>query len=259
MQDASTPQSKEEEGIINLLKIAEFEPTLICTPALPNEFENVNLVEVLIDEMEEFCKNFIYDLRFISKAPIQLKMAKNCEFFVFRTPLLAIEHYIIKIGEPEKDKYPLVRIHSSCYTGDLLASLRCDCRDQLQESIKFIENAEGFNGGYVLYLMQEGRGIGLANKIKAYRLQQCEGLDTVDSNLAVGFKDDERNFSPAVKMLKFLNISEISLITNNPKKMEDLKKLGVEVHSTIRTVFAVNEYNESYLKVKEERMKHLFE
>ncbi len=259
LKGADLPKSSEEEYIIKLVKIAEFKPILVCTRSLPEEFENAKLTEVNTDEMKEFCENFIYDLRLVSKAPIQLKMANNCEFFVFRTPLLSIEHYVIKIGEPEKDKYPLVRIHSSCYTGDLLASLRCDCRDQLQETIKFIEKAEGFNGGYVLYLMQEGRGIGLANKIKAYYLQQCEGMDTVDSNLAVGFKDDERNFLPAVKMLNFFNVKEICLITNNPKKKQDLKALGIEVNSVIHTVFSVNEYNQNYLKVKEQKMGHSFQ
>ena len=171
---------------------------------------------------------------------------------------MAIEHYIIKIGNPEKDKAPLVRIHSSCYTGDLLASLRCDCREQLQETIKFIAENKEYNGGYVLYLMQEGRGIGLENKIEAYRLQQEGGLDTVDSNLALGFGEDERNFTPAFKLLQFLKIKDICLITNNPKKGEDIKHFGINVVKTIPTFFKPNEYNSEYLHIKETRMNHSF-
>lgn len=254
----STTEEPALNEVLELLKIAELEPILAEVETLPEMFQGMEVFEANLRETLEFKKNFIYELKLVAEAPIQLKYAENCEFFVFRTPLLAIEHYIIKIGNPEKDKTPLVRIHSSCYTGDLLASLRCDCRDQLQEAIKFINTAEGFNGGYVLYLMQEGRGIGLANKIHAYKLQQKDGLDTVESNLALGFLDDERSFAPAAKMLHFLNINEVCLITNNPKKAEDLEKLEIKVKNRIHTFFSPNEHNKEYLEVKQEKMGHSF-
>ena len=248
-----------EKDILSLAKIAELVPILIRVKTLPEDFNKVEIAVLEEGEIKEFISEFIYDLRFASRAPIALKNAKQAEFFVFETPIFNKEHYVIKIGNPEKDKNPLVRIHSSCYTGDLLASLRCDCRDQLQETIKFIDTAEGFNGGYIFYLMQEGRGIGLKNKIEAYRLQQEEGLDTVDSNLALGYLEDERNFIPAVKMMKVFDINNIVLITNNPKKANDLNDLGVRVEKTIHTVFAQNEYNKDYLKIKKTRMLHDFE
>ena len=257
-QNANLPQNKEEEKLIEITKLLEFQPVLIAFTSLPDDFNNIAINEIKHQEMESFILEFKNELHFFEKSPIQLKIAKNCEFYVFKTAYLDREHYIIKINNPEKDKIPLVRIHSSCYTGDLLASLRCDCRDQLQESIKFISNNPNFDGGYILYLMQEGRGIGLANKIKAYKLQQTQGLDTVDSNLALGFKDDERDFAPAVKMLEFLKINEIFLLTNNPKKVQDLKNLGINVKENINTVFAKNEYNEDYLQIKQDRMHHSF-
>ncbi len=250
--------TQDEEELLNFVKFLELEPILVETSTLPNQLTGNDFMQLNPEELANFIKNDAFDLKFVAKSPIQLKMAKECEFFVLKEEYLQKEHYIIKIKNPESDKSPLVRVHSSCYTGDLLGSLRCDCGDQLQESIKFINNHPDFNGGYILYLMQEGRSIGLANKIKAYKMQQIDGLDTVESNLSLGFKDDERNFKLALNCLKFLNLKEVCLITNNPKKSEDLTKLGINVVKTVRTVFSQNQYNESYLKVKEEKMHHSF-
>lgn len=247
-----------EIHLLNLLKTLELLPILIKVETLPDDFENEEILQTNEEEIINFTSNFIYDIKLASKAPIALKNAQQAEFFVFSTLVFNKEHYVLKIGNPEKDEYPLVRIHSSCYTGDLLASLRCDCRDQLQETIKLISENKDFHGGYILYLMQEGRGIGLKNKIEAYRLQQQEGLDTVDSNLAIGYLEDERSFIPAVKMMQFFNINNIVLITNNPKKITDLTSLGINVSKTMHTVFAQNEYNKDYLKIKEVRMLHNF-
>ncbi len=258
LPNSKLPDHEIENELLNLLKFLELSPILVAVENLPEEFSQIPLNEVKEGEITNFLSEFIFDLKLVSNAPIQLKMAVDCQFYLFRAKFLPLEHYVIKIGAPERDESPLVRVHSSCYTGDLLASLRCDCRDQLQESIKFISKAEGFSGGYILYLMQEGRGIGLANKIKAYNFQQLEGLDTVESNLKLGFKDDERSFLPAIKMLEFFKVNSISLITNNPKKAQDMEKLGIKVEKTIHTIFAINEYNESYLKVKEEKMGHSF-
>jgi GTP cyclohydrolase II len=251
-------ETKEEEKLLELIKLLEIEPILFSFEALPEELKNININNLTIEEIDIFTKNYHDDISLISQSPIQLKMAEKCEFYVFQTKYLTKEHYVIKIKNPEKDEVPLIRIHSSCYTGDLLASLRCDCRDQLQESIKSIHSNPNFHGGYILYLMQEGRGIGLANKIKAYKMQQIDNLDTVDSNLALGFKDDERNFKIGVKILEFFNIKEVCLLTNNPKKSQDLEALGIKVKSTISTVFAENKYNKEYLKIKQNRMKHSF-
>ena len=250
-----------EAEFLKLCKLAEIEPIGVCVTgnALQNNGAGPdNILYITAQDLQEYVENFQYKLRLIAESKITLKSAKEAYFYVFKTIYGGYEHYAIRVKNPKLDRAPLVRIHSSCYTGDLLASLRCDCRDQLQDAIEFIDNNNDYNGGFILYIMQEGRGIGLANKINAYNLQQTHNLDTVESNLALGFDEDERSFVPAKAMLDFFGITEISLITNNPKKSEDLKNFGINVAQTIPTVFHPNQYNESYLKTKEDQMGHTF-
>jgi GTP cyclohydrolase II len=147
-----------------------------------------------------------------------------------------------------------VRIHSECHTGDVWGSLRCDCRDQLEESIKYIA-ARPF--GVVLYLKQEGRGIGLINKLKAYHLQDL-GLDTVEANQALGFPPDKRDYGVAARMIELLRIRTVIVLTNNPEKIDGLKKEGVEVVGRQPLVVPSNPFNHGYLKTKRDRMGHLY-
>jgi GTP cyclohydrolase II len=144
------------------------------------------------------------------------------------------------------------RIHSECLTGDAIGSLRCDCRDQLEVALRRIAAEEC---GLVLYLRQEGRGIGLLNKIRAYELQD-RGLDTVEANLALGFRDDEREYSIAAHMLHSLRIGSIRLLTNNPRKVNDLTALGIKVSGRLPHVIPPNEYNRFYLETKASRSGH---
>ncbi len=148
-----------------------------------------------------------------------------------------------------------VRVHSECLTGDALGSLRCDCRDQLTEALKAIGKMEK---GIVLYLRQEGRGIGLTNKIRAYGLQD-HGYDTVDANLALGFRDDERDYSVAAHMLISLQVKSIQLMTNNPKKINELTKHGINVVKRIPHIIPPNEYNEFYLQTKANKSNHMID
>jgi GTP cyclohydrolase II len=160
----------------------------------------------------------------------------------------------IRIGDPDPQAGPvLVRLHSSCLTGDLLGSLRCDCGDQLRGAIREIAAA---GGGVLLYLAQEGRDIGLINKLRAYALQDL-GADTVDANTTLGFDDDERVYYPAAEMLRQLGISRVRLLTNNPTKIDQLAACGVEVVERVRHVFASNTHNERYLATKIARSGHL--
>jgi GTP cyclohydrolase II len=147
------------------------------------------------------------------------------------------------------------RLHSECLTGDAIGSLRCDCRDQLEVALRRIATLER---GLVLYMRQEGRGIGLVNKIKAYHLQDG-GLDTVDANLALGFRDDERDYEVAAHMLASLNVGSIRLLTNNPRKIQELGKLGVKISGRIPHVIPATEWNRFYLETKAERSGHLIE
>ena len=161
----------------------------------------------------------------------------------------------IVMGEPAKQKLaPLVRMHSSCFTGDLLNSLRCDCGDQLELALKMVAN-EG--NGVVVYLPQEGRGIGLAQKIKAYALQD-QGMDTVEANHALGFKSDMRDYGVGIQILKDIGLSQVRLLTNNPKKTEafNLRGFGLEVIDQVPILPPVNEHNAQYLATKREKMGH---
>jgi GTP cyclohydrolase II len=162
------------------------------------------------------------------------------------------EHAALLKGEPwDRDEIP-VRLHSECLTGDAIGSLRCDCRDQLEASLRFIGEQEE---GVLLYLRQEGRGIGLVNKIRAYALQDA-GLDTVEANQALGFRDDERDYGVAAHMLSLLGVPSIRIITNNPRKIAGLEKYGVRITDRIPLVVPPNEHNVFYLSTKARRSGH---
>ena len=162
------------------------------------------------------------------------------------------EHLAITKGKTAKN--PLVRIHSQCLTGDALSSLRCDCGEQLGRSIQMIAQ----EGGILLYLQQEGRGIGLFNKIAAYH-HQDQGLDTVEANTKLGFKDDVRDYRIAIEILKDLGITSLRLLTNNPRKVQQLEKAGIKVAQRVPLLIAPNSVNAGYLMVKKNKLGHYLE
>ena len=170
----------------------------------------------------------------------------------FRQKSNGLEHMALIKGEWTADEAVLVRVHSSCATGDILGSMRCDCGEQLHKSLEMIE-AEG--KGVVIYMQQEGRGIGLMNKIAAYKLQE-EGLDTIDANIHLGFKPDERDYGCGAQMLRHLGIHKMRLMTNNPTKRVGLEAYGLEIVENIPIEVTPNEYDYRYLKTKQERMGH---
>ena len=161
-------------------------------------------------------------------------------------------HLAIKKGSWQKDEPILVRVHSSCATGDILGSLRCDCGDQLHLALKMIEQA---GKGLVLYMNQEGRGIGLLNKLKAYKLQE-QGRDTVEANLELGFGMDERDYGVGAQILRHLNISKMKLMSNNPRKRAGLLGYGLEIVETLNIEVLPNEHNEKYLTTKRDKLGH---
>ncbi len=161
-------------------------------------------------------------------------------------------HMVLKKGTWQEDEPILVRVHSSCATGDIFGSCKCDCGDQLHHSMEMVEK-EG--KGLIVYMSQEGRGIGLVNKLKAYHLQE-QGLDTVEANLKLGFKADERDYGVGAQILRDLGVRKMRLITNNPVKRKGLEGYGLEIVETVPIVISPNEHNERYLKTKQERMGH---
>ena len=170
----------------------------------------------------------------------------------FRQTATGLEHIALIKGEWKEDEPILVRVHSSCATGDILGSKRCDCGEQLHKAMQMIEE-EG--KGVIIYMQQEGRGIGLMNKIAAYKLQE-EGMDTVDANIHLGFKPDERDYGCGAQMLRRLGVHKMRLMTNNPTKRVGLEAYGLEIVENVPIEVTPNEYDYRYLKTKKERMGH---
>ena len=174
------------------------------------------------------------------------------QLVAFREKNSTNEHMALLKGKWEKDEPVLVRVHSSCFTGDILGSLRCDCGEQLQKAMKMVQ-VEG--KGAIIYMNQEGRGIGLLNKLKAYRLQE-QGMDTVEANLHLGFKMDQRDYGLGAQILRHLGITKLKLITNNPKKRVGLIGYGLEIVENIPIEIIPNTHNEKYLQTKRDKMGH---
>ncbi|MFH2105917.1 MAG: GTP cyclohydrolase II [Candidatus Micrarchaeota archaeon] len=185
-------------------------------------------------------------MEFVAKSKIPTKFGEFC-IYAFKEK--DNEHIVLANKEPKEGM--LVRVHSKCLTGDTLGSLRCDCREQLEASMAQIGN----EGGMIIYLDQEGRGIGLANKIKAYSLQD-NGIDTVDANKKLGFNGDDRDYKVAAKIIEYFGIKKIKLLTNNPNKMKGLEENGIVVERISLTI-KPNQYNRQYLKTKREKLDHL--
>jgi GTP cyclohydrolase II len=193
------------------------------------------------------------DLRLVTRARLPLDAAEASEIVAFRGAGGGPEHLAIVVGDPPRDRPVLVRLHSACLTGDVLGSLKCDCGPQLRAALAAIA-AEG--SGILLYLQQEGRGIGLVNKLRAYALQD-QGFDTVDANLRLGFEIDERDFSLAARMLELLGVAQVRLLTNNPAKVAGLEAEGVAVIERVPHRAGEGAHNAAYLATKRERTGHL--
>ena len=195
------------------------------------------------------------DIEFVAKSKLPTAFG-DFEIIVFQDPDTGEEHLALSQGLDAASTKPiLVRIHSECLTGDAFGSLKCDCGPQLHSTMKMISD-EG--QGVILYLRQEGRGIGLTNKIRAYALQD-QGHDTVDANLLLNLPADARHYDMCTIMLDYLRIKEVRLITNNPLKVNSLKNLGINVVDRVSITVGLNIFNKGYLQTKQERMSHMYE
>ena len=194
-----------------------------------------------------------HSLMQVSEARVPLENAEDVRIVAFRPSDGGTEHLAIIVGDINTAKPVLVRLHSECFTGDLVGSLRCDCGNQLRGAIGEMALA---GSGILLYLAQEGRGIGLVNKLRAYQLQDA-GFDTVDANLQLGFDSDERNYLPAAQILHKLGVSRVKLMTNNPAKMNSLGQYNIEVVERVPHMYPPNRHNEGYLSAKAAKSGHL--
>lgn len=213
-----------------------------------------DLLMVRARDVADYRTHVVRTLRRVADARVPLSGAENTRIFAFRPADGGPEHLAIVIGDPDPGRPVLARLHSECFTGDLLGSLRCDCGDQLRGAIAEIARQ---GSGVLLYLAQEGRGIGLVNKLRAYRIQD-RGFDTVDANEILGFEADERVYLPAAEMLRQLGFSSVRLMTNNPEKLRQLARCGIEVVERVAHIFPANGHNEAYLRTKAERSGHMF-
>lgn len=188
----------------------------------------------------------------VARAKLPLEKLPPSQIVAFRASDHGQEHVALLVGA-FGGRPPLVRLHSECLTGDVFGSLKCDCGPQLREALRIIGEA---GGGVLLYLRQEGRGIGLANKVRAYSLQD-RGLDTVESNRRLGFADDERDYGHAAAMLRALGIKSVRLLTNNPEKVEGLERAGIEVTERVAHQMPANPHNADYLATKRKKSGHI--
>ena len=250
------PVNSASVAAVQLAKISRLLPSVILvdyereqdTALAGDGIATINASDVISYEMDT-----AGTLRQVTAARVPLEDAENSRILSFRSPDGGREHLAIVIGEPLTDRPVLARIHSECFTGDLIGSLKCDCGQQLRGAIAQIAE-EG--SGILLYLRQEGRGIGLTNKLRAYALQD-QGFDTVEANERLGFESDERIFLPAARILKQLGFGKVRLMTNNPDKVEGLTTFGIEVVERVQHAFPSNDHNEFYLSVKKEKSGHL--
>lgn len=246
------------QAAVQLAKVARLLPATLGAPLTVADArawaQERNTLVVDAAAILTYQQTAAHSLRLVGDAQVPLMGAENTRILAFRPADGGIEHLAILIGAPDPEQPVLARLHSECFTGDLLGSLRCDCGDQLRGAIEAIA-ADG--AGVLLYLSQEGRGIGLVNKLRAYRLQDA-GFDTLDANGQLGFDDDERIYLPAAEMLRQLGFSRVRLMTNNPMKVDALARHGVTVEERVPHVFPSNVYNLSYLRTKATKGGHLF-
>ena len=248
---SAVPAGRAAAAAIQLVKLSHGLPAVLAADLAPHAPASDQLVTVEADAAESFFDNAIQSLTLASEAVVPLNSGSSARFIVFRDAMGGNEVAII-VGKPDFTKPVPVRLHSACLTGDVFGSRRCDCGDQLRLAIARLED---LGGGVILYLAQEGRGVGLANKMRTYQLQD-DGLDTVDANTTLGFDDDERDYGVAARMLEMLECTRVILLTNNPTKLDRLSKAGIEIVSRMALEAPINADNRRYMTAKVTRAGH---
>jgi GTP cyclohydrolase II len=236
---------------IELVKLSQGLPAVLVADVVAGGAINHHIITVEAEAVARFGDETIRSLAIASKASVPLNSGARADFVVFRDAMGGSPVAII-VGKPDFSVPVLVRLHSACLTGDVFGSRRCDCGDQLNLALKRLEE---IGGGIVLYLPQEGRGLGLANKMRTYQMQD-DGLDTVDANTTLGFDDDERDYGIAARMLQMLKCNRVVLLTNNPAKLDGLAKSGIEITGRMALEAPINADNRRYLTAKAARAGH---
>ncbi len=252
--------NKKLNPLTKLAKLAELLPAVFVAQLKiksQKKFEkwayDNSILTVSGKDIEEYGSNLPHDIAITTDAMVKLGNSGEARVVMIRPQNGGYEHMAIVYGNPESSsETPLVRVHSSCLTGDVLGSLRCDCGDQLKESIKAISDS---GNGILVYVNQEGRGIGIVNKLRAYRLQDL-GADTMEANEMIGFGSDEREFEIAVRILNLFNVKKIRLLTNNPNKVKDIESMGIKVAERVPLVISANGVNDFYLQTKVKKGGH---
>jgi GTP cyclohydrolase II len=246
-----TPTTPSQDRLLDMAKYASLLPAMLVVKSttLPDDWLLVSQ-----EDVAQYWDHPPLDIVSLVTTKLPIKEAEDVVIHCFRTRYGTSTHLALTFDDISKDNAPLTRIHSSCITGDILGSLRCDCGDQLHMAISQLRAAPS---GILLYLHQEGRGIGIANKLRAYQLQE-RGLDTYDANLALGYGEDERDFTIAGGILKKLGVAKIKLLTNNPKKVDAIGKTGIDVVERIALIAPQGKHNHAYLDAKAKKSGHLF-
>ena len=249
---AAKPASRAAAVAVQLVKISQGLPAVLVADVAADAVAAAeSIVTVEADAVARFADDAIRSLVVASEASVPLSSGTPTRFVVFRDAMGGSPVAII-VGKPDFSNSVPVRLHSACLTGDVFGSRRCDCGDQLRLALARLED---LGGGVILYLAQEGRGLGLANKMRTYQLQD-DGLDTIDANTTLGFDDDERDYGIAARMLRILNCTRIVLLTNNPAKLDGLAKAGIEIAGRMPLEAPINADNRRYMTAKVTRSGH---
>ncbi len=252
---AARPASRAAAAAVQLVKTSQGLPAVLAADVVADAVAcEESIVRVEADAVARFADDAIRSLIMASEASVPLSSGTPTRFIVFRDAMGGSPVAII-VGKPDFTDAVPVRLHSACLTGDVFGSRRCDCGDQLRLAVARLED---LGGGVILYLAQEGRGLGLANKMRTYQLQD-DGLDTFDANTTLGFDDDERDYGIAARMLRMLNCGRIVLLTNNPAKLDGLTKAGIEIAGRMPLEAPINADNRRYMTAKAARSGHRFE
>jgi GTP cyclohydrolase II len=249
------PASAIDEAALELARLSLVLPAIVLVPVTAEAVAGEPLVEVAIAAVNAYRQAQVASLAIVGRAPVPLEGAPETEFVVFRGGEGLRDQVAIIVGSPDLSEAVPVRLHSACLTGDLFGSLKCDCGDQLRETVQWMAENEG---GILLYLDQEGRGNGISNKMRAYKLQS-QGWDTYDADEVLGFDLDQRHFDFAAAMLKQLGVTRVTALTNNPIKVGAIKAAGVEVAATQRVLGRPNVHNVRYLASKRDRAGHFID